>query len=191
MKWRGSDIPSGIRLRAVPAQKSEPFLAGRLAVGGAPTPRDDCPGMAGPTVCGMTQSRSGCYAESDDGTTWRQASPWTPRVDGNTANNILWGRKSTAGAGLHRRGVRLHRPLRPRHRQRYKSFHNRHIDAEVSRSIAVATREDTSPRAQLGIERGKGTLGTSRSHFPGRHPLDTIRPTIGGAWQRHSKRRLF
>ena len=164
VEWRGSDIPSGIRLRAIPAQKSDPFLR-------ADSPWEEHLRHAtvirdGGTYRLWYDTKSlGCYAESDDGTTWRKPKLGRREFEGNTANNILWGENLPPEPDYIGAGCVFIDPSAPA-QERYKSFHNRHIDAEVFEEFRRRYPEDTSPRAQSGIERGKGTLAQAGATSP-------------------------
>ena len=96
VEWRGSDIPSGIRLRAIPAQKSDPFLRADSQweehLRHATVIRD-----GGIYRLWYDTKSLGCYAESDDGTTWRKPKLGLREFDGNTAN------KTSSGARICRR----------------------------------------------------------------------------------------
>ena len=164
VEWRGSDIPSGIRLRAIPAQKSDPFLR-------ADSPWEEHLRHATVIRDGgiyrlwYDTKSLGCYAESDDGTTWRKPKLGLREFDGNTANNILWGENLPPEPDYIGAGCVFIDPSAPA-QERYKSFHNRHIDADVFEEFRRRYPEDTSPRAQSGIERGKGTLAQAGATSP-------------------------
>ena len=164
VEWRGSDIPSGIRLRAIPAQKSDPFLR-------ADSPWEEHLRHATVIRDGgiyrlwYDTKSLGCYAESDDGTTWRKPKLGLREFDGTTANNILWGENLPPEPDYVGAGCVFIDPSAPA-QERYKSFHNRHIDAEVFEEFRRRYPEDTSPRAQSGIERGKGTLAQAGATSP-------------------------
>ncbi len=164
VKWRGSDIPSGIRLRTIPAQKSEPFLR-------ADSPWEEHLRHAtmirdGGTYRLWYDTKSlGCYAESDDGTTWRKPALGLREFDGNRANNILWGENLPPEPDYIGAGCVFIDPSAPA-QQRYKSFHNRHIDADIFEKFRRRYPEDTSPRAHLAIERGKRTLAQAGATSP-------------------------
>ena len=132
--WNGADRTSrggsgDPRLRAIPAQKSDPFLR-------ADSPWEEHLRHATVIRDGgiyrlwYDTKSLGCYAESDDGTTWRKPKLGRREFDGNTANNILWGENLPPEPDYIGAGCVFIDPSAPA-QERYKSFHNRHIDADV------------------------------------------------------------
>jgi len=131
--WAGRYIPTGVRLRALPARKSEPFIrcdAPWEGVISSPTaiyedgryrmwyeavpPEDMAGGRAG-------ERNLLCYAESDDGIVWRKPSLGLATYQGRSENNIVYGGPLAPEWGYHGGSVFVD-PRCPAN-ERYKAIH--------------------------------------------------------------------
>ena len=131
--WAGRDIPWGIRLRAQPAQKSEPFIrcdrpwegvlfgSSVIREGGryrlwyeVVPPNDIAEGTAG-------ERNLLCYAESEDGVNWLKPALGLSAYQGHNETNIVYGGPLTPASGYHGGNVFCdpHAPAE----ERYKAFH--------------------------------------------------------------------
>ena len=122
LKWGGQDIPTGIRLKALPAQKSEPFISPDSpweGVIGAPTViyHDGCYRLWYEVVSpeDIANGRAGernllCYAESDDGDNWRKPALGLCEYEGSAENNIVYGGALAPESGYHGGSVSCLRP---------------------------------------------------------------------------------
>lgn len=113
LNWGGVDIPKGIRLKTIPASKSEPFITEEKAwegMIGAPTvifhdgiyrlwyevvpPEDIASGNAG-------NRNLLCYAESTDAINWNKPSFKLAEYQGSIDNNIVYGGPLSPNWGYH------------------------------------------------------------------------------------------
>jgi hypothetical protein len=133
LHWSGRDVPKGIRLRALPAQKSAPYIRPDSpweGVIGAPTviqegglyrlwyevvpPEDIASGAAG-------ERNLLCYAESDDGMRWRKPALGIAVYQQQSNNNIVYGGALAPEWGYHGGSVFVDPSASPA--ERYKAFH--------------------------------------------------------------------
>ncbi len=140
LHWDGRDIPRGIRLKALPAQKSEPFISPDSpweGVIGAPTviyedglyrlwyevvpPEDIASGIAG-------QRNLLCHAFSEDGVNWQKPSLGIAEYQGSVENNIVYGGPLAPDWGYHGGSVFVDNHCPPE--ERYKAFHLGFIDRD-------------------------------------------------------------
>jgi hypothetical protein len=143
--WAGKDNPWGIRLRAIPATKSEPFLSPVTpwegSVGAPTVMREDgryrlwyeavpashmADGTAGQHNCL-------CYAESDDGMTWHRPEIGVAEFDGNRRNNIVYGGPLATRWGYHGGGI-FRNPTAPP-TERYKALHLAPVPADLAEKV--------------------------------------------------------
>ncbi len=123
--WGGPDAPRGIRLRAIPACKSDPvFRAGSPweGLGNVTVIRDS-------GLYRLWYAR--CYAESDDGETWSKPDLGIHDFEGSKANNLVFDSPSDDGTGGHHgAGSVFVDPSAPPG-ERYKAFFKRFIDRKA------------------------------------------------------------
>ena len=150
VRWRPSIIPSGIRLRALPSQTSDPFMQ-------VESPWEEH--LRHPTVVhegGLyrlwySTRKYVCYAESEDGTNWRRPNIGLQEVDDNKANNILFGSKLPPEKDYFNIGNVFVDPSAPSH-EKYKAFYQRNIDREVVRAHKERYPSEISPQYQEGAD---------------------------------------
>ncbi|HIE27451.1 TPA: hypothetical protein EYP66_09210 [Candidatus Poribacteria bacterium] len=164
LRWGGRDIPTGIRLKALPAQKSKPFISPDSAwegVIGAPTVihQDGCYRLWYEVVSPeeIASGRAGernllCYAESNDGINWQKPTLGLCEYEGIPENNIVYGGELASGAGYHGGSVFLD-PSCPDD-ERYKAFHLGFISKDIFEEYKRKYPEELDPHSERQIERG-------------------------------------
>jgi len=154
LRWAGRDVPWGIRLRALPAQKSEPFLhsdqpwegiifppttlreGGRYRLWYEVVPPDH-----------IDDGRTGehnflCYAESDDGVTWHKPRLGRLRYQGHDTN-VVYGGPLAEPWGYHGGSVFLDPAATAA--ERYKAFHLSRISRERLEELRRARPDAVDP----------------------------------------------
>jgi hypothetical protein len=167
LRWGGQDIPTGIRLKALPAQKSEPFISPDSpweGVIGAPTViyQDGCYRLWYEVVPpeDIANGRAGernllCYAESDDGDNWQKPSLGLCKYEGSAENNIVYGGALAPESGYHGGSVFLD-PSCPAD-ERYKVFHLGFISKDAFEEYKCKYPDEIDPHNERQIKRGKAS----------------------------------
>ncbi len=118
--WASDSSPAGVRLRALPGKKSEPFLH-------VDKPWEDMLRHVSVLRDGgkyrmwYGTREHGCYAESDDALTWRKPRLGLCDADGNRDNNILFDKNMPSTKGAQSSGDVFIDPSAPPG-ERYKAF---------------------------------------------------------------------
>lgn len=163
--FRGREMPLGIKLRALPGESSEPII--RVA-----EPWEEF--LRHPTlVCDDGLYRLWysnrvymCYAESEDGATWRKPKLGVREFDGSTDNNIVMGTGIAPEPDYFNLGNVFIDPTAPPE-EKYKAFYTRRINQDVIKAFAEKYPEDISPHYQEGadpdLERSVMAIGGATS----------------------------
>ena len=142
LRYDPSYMPTGIRLRAKPARKSDPFLLpeadegflwsngliheeGRYRLWYESFPAEHVNDKDHP----MGGYNYVCYAESDDGETWRLPSLGLMERKGSRDNNIVYGLPQIEESGL--QGATVFRDPSAAAEERYKMIYVGHLSAAM------------------------------------------------------------
>ena len=155
MQWGANDTPVGIRLRAMPAVKTAPFLSPEMPWEGcihAPTAiRENGRYRLWYEVVSPAAIAAGdpghanllCCAESDDAMTWQRLSPGVTGYEGVQDTNIVYGGALSAKWGYHG-GTPFVDPSAPAE-ERYKVFHLGFISPEDLEAYKKERPDDVDP----------------------------------------------
>jgi len=183
------DIPFGLRLRALPAGKTEPFLSPEMPWEGiisAPTIlREDGRyrlwyESVPPTMAGGGGANFLCLAESDDGLAWRRIEDAVLPYEG-AKTNIVYGGTLAGPWGYHGGGVFVdpHGPAS----ERFKAIYL----VELSKQEAEAYRDKYPDRVAGWPPRGEGMHAAAGAVSPdGIHWTRLPEPLVGHLSDTHN-----
>ena len=146
LRWQGAHIPTGVRLRAMPGTKTEPFLHADRPwedmLRHATVLRDD-----GVYRLWYGTRLHGCYAESDDGETWRKPELGICEVDGDRNNNIVMDSDHPPVRGFYSSGDVFIDPSAPGE-ERYKAFIRSRFDQQAFDEFMSKHPDSVEPKFQ-------------------------------------------
>lgn len=143
-------MPLGIKIRALPAETSEPFIE-------VDKPWESY--IRHPTVVhegGLyriwyNNQTYMCYAESEEGSNWRKAELGIREFKGNTANNIVMGTGIQPEPDYFNLGNVLEDPTASPE-EKYKALYTRSIGPQVMAAFAAQHPGEISPHYQEGAD---------------------------------------
>ncbi len=158
LRWHGRNVPWGITLRAISAQKSEPFI-------GCDRPWEGI--LFGATViqedgkyrlwyesvppAHIHEGRAGsdnllCYAESEDGHHWIKPALSLCAYEGHAETNIVFGGPLSPAHGYHGGNVFVDPRARPE--ERFKAFHLGFMDRQAAEGFLRRHPQEVDPHNQ-------------------------------------------
>ncbi len=175
-------MPSGIRLRAKPAQKTEPFLVPEgdedmIWSGGVVIHEEGRYRLwyetAGKEHIDHPKYNMGSfdyirYAESDDGETWRQPSLGLLERNGTKTNNLVYGVPLIDNTGLH--GATIFKDPSAPPEERYKMFHTGQMGGDMKEGYLRDRPNELGAQSHAG-EKLEGFFGAVSPDGLGWTPL--------------------